>query len=1372
MPAIISRLLGIFLITLTLSSLAIEIPKSLEEWKPWVLEKHPDLNCPFMFSDATRACTWPSELHVNASASGAKFTLHVETFKNDWVGLPGNMSLWPQNINDNNTKAVVRDNANIPEIYLTIGNHEISGEIRWTELPRTLQIPEQTGIVHLILNGKSMLTPAIENGNQLLLSASETQTAATHQDAFNMRVFRKMSDTIPLQVITQLQMEVSGKERELRLGQLLLTGFTATEFKSALPARIEKDGSLRIQVKPGSWELTLVSHTTTPLKDLTFKSTSDLWPQQEIWVFEAQRQLRSVQVSGVQTVDPQQTQLPEEWKQFPAYLVTPETLFKIEELQRGVNKDAANELTLDKEMWLSFNGKEFIMQDELSGTIHNTRLETISPYELTTASIAEKPQLVTHLAGSKNAGIEIRTHYVNLLGVSHLPRNLTVPVSGWSEEFNSVSTNLYLPPGWSLFTATGTSSENGSWISKWTLWDMFLVLIIAVAIGRTTKLMYGALAAVTLLIIYQRTGAPVYIWLNLVATIALLSFVGGKFKNFIVKYTYISFIFLALILLPFAVREARAIINPQLESEEFYDFEFPSIFLMSSDSKKYKPVPAAAPAPEAAFEMSQSTAEEVVVTGTRSYDSYAKEERKDINKEYDPNQQTQTGLAIPSWKENTVYLEWTGPVKATETTKLFLVPPFINRIGYLLSVLLPLLLSGILLQQFFHALGKNIKLPDLRKLSNLAILPCVLITGLWMGPNQSAQADVVIDQAILKELEERLTTPPRCLPNCAAIESLTLNVNDDQLTIDMVVHSNDLIALPLPSEREQWWPNQVSVDGKNATLIKTPAHNLLVSLPKGRHSLIIKANLQGRDALNLQFPLPLHNVVTTTQGWEVSGAPGALQASQSLQLQRVERNEAVSKSEHLRPDPIAPFVIVRRELHLGLEWTAVTTVTRVAPAMGAINIEVPVIEGEQPLTTQLNKNGKISVHLEANEYAISWNSTVKQTTPLQLQAAQNTPWVEIWALHASPIWHTEPNGIAPIQFAENENTPIWQPWPGETLSINITRPGATKGSYTTIDSATLTHEIGKRSNASNLDLSIRTNQGGQYNFAMPQGAKLSTVNIDGTQLSISATNGLIKIPLHPGEQRVAISWKTEDGAKFLSKSPQFSLEHGSSNQHISINLPNNRWPLFVGGPMMGPSVLIWGMLFVVMLVAVALGRSGLTPLKSYQWVLLSLGICTLSFVTFILVAIWLIVLQQRGRLQNISSTRKFKWMQVGLFIFSAIALLCLIGTIPAGLLGSPDMHIVGNNYSAGRFAWYQDHSDLAFPTAWIISLPLWCYKVAILLWALWLASALLGWIRWGWQQLSHHALWYAPAEIVTNPSPTPTGTTMQAQTNTENKNSA
>lgn len=1367
MSPFIARIFSLLIILTSAHCFAVEVPKSLEEWKPWVLEKHPDLNCPFLYNNATRACTWPSELRIDANATGARFTQRVEVYKNVWVALPGNAGFWPQNLSNGNNSIAVRDNNNVPEVYLAVGTHEISGEIRWSEMPRTLQIPAQTGIVQLNLNGKMVASPAIEDNNQLWLAASEKQTAATHQDTFNLRVFRKLEDSIPLSLTTQLQLEVSGKERELQLGQLLLTGFTVTDFTSALPARIEKDGSLRIQVKPGTWELTLTSISAAPLNDLTFKNSTqpsqkeNLWPEEEIWVFAAQPQLRSVQISGVQTIDPQQTELPDDWKSLPAYLMTPQTHFKIEELQRGENKDFGKNLTLNRNAWLSFTGTHFIMKDRISGHTTASRLETVNPFELTSAQIDGEPQLVTHLANSKNSGVEIRERDLNLEGTSQLPRSFSIPVTGWNEEFNNVSTRLFLPPGWSLFTATGASSEYGSWISQWTLWDMFIVLIIAVAIAKLTKISYGVLTATTLVLIFHRDGAPVLIWLNLIIAIALTAFVSGKFKHFIVKYTYVGFFLLGLILLPFTVHQARSALNPQLDSENVFSF-VPDIMMFSSSKHKvtYDSAPAAAPMAMEERAVDAMSAEDMgkfpdanVAESLQRAPGIAIQRTagKVISKKYDPSQQTQTGLAVPTWNRNSVNISWTGPITADETTKLLLVPPPVNRLGYLLCVILPLLLAGVLLRHFFSLLDKKISLPTFNKGSIASLLPSLLVAGLLLVPTDDVKADVTIDPAILTELEARLTQAPRCLPNCAAIESVKLNAQQDQLTIELVVHSSDLISLPLPADKSQWWPTRVSVNGKDAVLVQSANQTLLVSLPKGRHTLALTANLQGRDALNLEFPVSLHNLTANTNGWEVSGGPTAEQQSQSLQLQRVERDQASDKSDHLRPEPIAPFVMVRRELTIDMDWSVTTTVSRVAPAFGAINVEIPLLDGEAPLTTQANAAGKVAVHFETNQDEFEWTSSLKQITPLQLQAAKNVPWVEIWSLNVGTLWHTEAKGIAPIQMEKYETLPIWQPWPGETLSVDVNRPQATKGNFITIDNAQLDYEPSNRNSQSKLELLIRSNQGGQYGFTLPAEATLASVTIDGNPQIIAVTDRKLKLPLHPGAQTVAIAWKKVESIGVFTKSPAFILEQGSSNQNIRINLPENRWPLFVGGPMVGPSILIWGMLMVVVIIAVALGRSSLTPLKAHEWVLLSLGICTLSFFTFVLVAVWILVLQQRGKLRTITTTRKFKFLQFGLFTLSIAALSTLISTIPQGLLGSPDMHITGNDSYSGWFNWYQDYSATDFPTAWIISLPLWCYKVAILMWSLWLAASLIKWIRWGWQQLSVHGLWYAADEIVTNP---------------------
>nr|WP_305909816.1 hypothetical protein [Methylomarinum sp. Ch1-1]MDP4522753.1 hypothetical protein [Methylomarinum sp. Ch1-1] len=88
-----------------------------------------------------------------------------------------------------------------------------------------------------------------------------------------------------------------------------------------------------------------------------------------------------------------------------------------------------------------------------------------------------------------------------------------------------------------------------------------------------------------------------------------------------------------------------------------------------------------------------------------------------------------------------------------------------------------------------------------------------------------------------------------------------------------------------------------------------------------------------------------------------------------------------------------------------------------------------------------------------------------------------------------------------------------------------------------------------------------------------------------------------------------------------------------------------------------------------------------------------------------------------------------------------IALLLLFYAVQQGLLGSPDMQISGNQSSAYRLNWYQDRNAASLPTATVVSAPLMIYRILMLLWSLWLAVALLDWLKWGWRCFSSGALW-------------------------------
>jgi hypothetical protein len=95
----------------------------------------------------------------------------------------------------------------------------------------------------------------------------------------------------------------------------------------------------------------------------------------------------------------------------------------------------------------------------------------------------------------------------------------------------------------------------------------------------------------------------------------------------------------------------------------------------------------------------------------------------------------------------------------------------------------------------------------------------------------------------------------------------------------------------------------------------------------------------------------------------------------------------------------------------------------------------------------------------------------------------------------------------------------------------------------------------------------------------------------------------------------------------------------------------------------------------------------------------------------------------------------------------------LVAAIPFGLLAYPDMRIAGLGQSANELRWFDDQSPGALPTPWVLSLSLWWYKAAMLLWALWLALALVRWLPIAWHALSSGGFWRKTQRAPVPPPP-------------------
>ena len=204
----------------------------------------------------------------------------------------------------------------------------------------------------------------------------------------------------------------------------------------------------------------------------------------------------------------------------------------------------------------------------------------------------------------------------------------------------------------------------------------------------------------------------------------------------------------------------------------------------------------------------------------------------------------------------------------------------------------------------------------------------------------------------------------------------------------------------------------------------------------------------------------------------------------------------------------------------------------------------------------------------------------------------------------------------------------------------------------TIDDSALTIKPGKRATEASLKLQLRSSQGGEQALTLPEQAELQGVFIDGRPQPIRQEGRQVTLPLTPGKREIDLSWMTPQGVVSLYHTPLVNLGTASVNGRIHLEMPGDRWVLFAGGPRLGPAVLFWGVLLLLVPIAFGLGWSALTPLKFHHWLLLGIGLTQLEAVNALVVVGWLLALGVRSWLTLDDRDWAFNFMQIGLAIWT------------------------------------------------------------------------------------------------------------------------
>jgi hypothetical protein len=1298
------------------------IPEPLRAWEGWALWGQDHRDCPTPYNKSDKPlCLWPSRLALDVTAAGARFDFSVAVFSESWVPLPGSGDQWPQAVKSGGSAVPVVEHEGHPAVKLPAGTYQIQGGFAWKKIPQKIALPGSVGMIALTLDGKPVESPVWDPSGNLWLERNASSGDAD-KDFLSVKLYGELEDGIPLWLRGEIELIVSGKSREETLGAVLPAGWKLASLDSPVPVAVDEDGQMKAQVRPGKWAVKFSAFRLDNPKDFRFAPGMKPAASDELVAFRSRPDFRMVEISGSPSVDVSQIAFPQQWRDLPVYRWDTATTFRIEERMRGMGLQKPAGLAISREWWLDENGRAFTFRDRLTGKMQEIwRLDAAAGQDLGSVRSNGAGQLITKSPANGAPGVEIRSRNLNLEANGRMENGGRISATGWQTDADALHVKLNLPPGWRLFALFGADWVHGDWLTSWTLLDLFLLLIFSLAVGKLWGWKVAALGFVAFGLAYQEPGAPRYVWLCLLIPLALLRVVReGWGRRILLAGKWLIIAVFVLIVVPFATRQIQQAIYPQLES---MDGHRAAVFQAGAEAPDFVSeaeanVAPAAPTTLALTASKDAQAQSFTMDFAKGSGTRARAIEKDkSNLAYDTKARIQTGPGIPDWTWRDVSFGWNGPVAASQEVRPMLIPIGVERLLTVLRVALILALAALLLRG--------------GRASGLAAIALAL-----MMLTPSANADIP-DAKTLATLRERLLEKSDAFPNAAAIPRAALRLTGNRMEMDVEIQAEAYAAVPLPGRLPAWSPVTVLLDGKPATALRRDDGYLWIPVSKGVHDVKVTGVLPDVPDWEWTFLLKPRVVGIEAPEWTINGVSAAGVPDQQVFFTKIQKTIA-GEAAYDRQD-FSTLAVVDRQIELGLVWQVRTTVSRLTPRGKAIALRVPLLAGENVLSSNAQiKDGRIEVRIGAQQDSVSWESELSPEATLALSAGASDSWTEVWHLIASPVWNVTISGLAPVFEPGNPDlVPVWHPWPGEGVSLAFSRPEAIPGATVTVEKATQEVTPGMRQMTSNLTLNLRCSLGGDFLIVLPAQAEVASLTLNNAAIPARMDKRNLIVPLRPGEQAVRVEWKTNVPLGIRSRVEEVKLPVGSANINTVLNVPDSRWVLWADGPRRGPAVRFWTVLACSLLAAGLLGRLAASPLRTVEWALLGIGLTQVPLAAALLVVAWLFFLSWRGHdsFQRLPAWG-FNLLQILLIAATASALSVFVAVVAAGLLGNPEMFIAGNGSTRTALRWYQARCAEILPQPGCIAISIWWFRLLMLAWALWLAASLLRWLRMAWTRFS------------------------------------
>ena len=1336
-----------------------QAPDILKSWEQWVMYGDEQYACPSLYDnyEAFR-CVWPELLNLDFANNGGVFTQRVTALAPAWFYLPGDKTIWPLSVKMNGKDVPVLEHNSKPAIEIDAGKHTISGAYKWARIPQSFLVTRQTGIVALRINNKVIKEPFIDKKGRLWIQkkAGVKVDAEKDKNIVSKQIFRLIEDTVPIRIQTLIRLTVSGERRREKLEDCLPDGALAVSVITQLPVKLVSDGTIWVDVRPGQWDIKIINIINSSV--FTFKPAITPYGD-EIWSFKPYPDLRIARIEGADAVDPAQSMMPASWKQYTSYLIQKGDVVLLKEVQRGRPEAISDSLNLSREIWLDFDGRGATVKDKISGDIGQRTFLSMSDdkYALGKIAINGSDKLVTLLNGA--AGVEVERGALNIEAVSRIKdfRAGEAIANGWNRKFQSAEGTLHIPPGYKIIGIKGGNAAYGStWIDSWSMLDFFLILVVSIAIGKLFRWWWGLLFFIGLLLMVHEQGAPFYIWLVLLVTTAFYKMVSlsgdTDSRHWRVKFVK-SFHFFMLILLcglglVFISSQLRSAMYPQLESlhvgvgcQKMVESDMAMVMEEAETMPQKRMMPKSSLMISDDEQMQENNTADMILQRQFKEKKYVQKPQQNVV--------TQTGPGIPAWQWHSVFADYGRTSEAQNVTYFWTGPAMNSLLSIFRALFLIIMIIRLMNINVFRFLKNN---SHTAHTAIILIFACLLVMTVSVP---GAYADIP-DSSILTELEKRLKEPHDCFPACAFIPEAAITLpgikgigkQKQFVEIAFTVNAAVKTVIPLPSGNDTWQLYDLSVDDVPHLAVIAEKNDLWTIVPKGVHEIRLRGVAYGQKKFRFSFPLKPAYVGTKANGWVLSGINRDNQVDNIVQATLPARavSGKVSEQDDLtlknENNMISDFLRVKRTMTLGIDWNVVTIVERFVKSRESrdVIVELPLMKDELVKSDSRDfsvEKGVATINLAADKDQVVWYSSIPITSVVSLAMVDNASWAEVWELKQSAMWHSNFKGL-PVIYPENTTGSFWYPWPGEKLDIEINRLESAPGESLTVDSVKAEYYSGKGSNRIVLKAIIRTTSGRTHTIKSPENTVIEKISINGKNFPLTGSPDTISLPLQPGIQTVKIEWNESEtwNASWLKSLfvprkisvPEIDLGQKLNNIDVYIHLPEKLWLIFTSGPRLGPAVLTWSLLGVVMLAALMMGRLSVSPLTTLQWLLLGIGLLSLNVPEIMLVAGWFIAMEVRKERSPLSPVM-FNIMQVVLCLWTLFVMFALLKAISSGLAGIPDMQVAGNASSARELHWTLDQSGGVLPQPGVFVYSVYIYQLIMLIWALWLSFNIISWSK-------------------------------------------